>query len=150
MVESHKDVPPSTLIHVGSHSRIYIWGCFLMTFGNNSMCLNWNTLYMYKIDLLWVWSVCGLSIIQPTVTAPRDPLSTHRSQRQISGCGGILMTYSRCSRCWIALYMYEEDLLWEWREWGVSIIRTNRSPPPIPTTSTLRADIRLWQYPYDL
>ena len=31
--ESHKDVmPPSTVIHVGSYSRTYIWGCFLMTF----------------------------------------------------------------------------------------------------------------------
>jgi len=39
--------------------------------------------------------VCGLSIIQPTatVTLPHAPRkSTHRSQRQISGCVGILMT----------------------------------------------------------
>ena len=31
----HTIMPPSTVIHVGSHSRTYIWGCFLMTFSNN-------------------------------------------------------------------------------------------------------------------
>ncbi len=150
MVESHKDVmPPSTVIHVGSHSRTYIWGCFLMTFSNNVRL--WNTLYMFKIDLLWVWSVCGLSIIQPTATVTLSPAPTGL-RGQISGCGCILMTGSHCSRCWIALYMYKEDLLWVWSVWGASIKRTNRDPPPIPTTSTLRsqrANIRVWRHPYD-
>ena len=44
---------------------------------------------------------------------------------------------SHSSRCWIALNMYEEDLLWVWSGWGTLIKRTNRDPPPIPTTSTL-------------
>ncbi len=151
MVESHKDVmPPSTVIHVGSHSRTYIWGCFLMTFSNNVRL--WNTLYVFKIDPLWVWSVCGLSIIQPTATVTLSPAPTGLRE-QISGCGCIHMTGSHCSRCWNLLYMYKEDLLWVWSVWGVSIIRTNRDPPPIPTTSTLRsqrADIRVWLHPYDL
>jgi hypothetical protein len=30
------------------------------------------------------------------------------------------------------IYMYKEDLLWVWREWVASIIRTNRDPPPTP------------------
>jgi hypothetical protein len=34
----------------------------------------------------------------------------------------IEMTCSHSSRFWIALYMYEEDLVWEWSGWGVSII----------------------------
>ena len=51
------------------------------------------------------------------------------------------------------LYIYKEDLLWVWMEWGTSIIRTNRYPPPIPTTSTLRsqiANIRVWRHTYGL
>ena len=80
----------------------------------------------------------------------QHPLSGPREQ--ISGWGFILMTCSRCSRCWIELYMYEEDLLWVWREWGASIKRTIRYPPPIPTASTLslrsqRASIRLGFHP---
>ena len=34
------------------------------------------------------------------------------------------------------IYMYKQDLLWVWREWGTSIIRTNRDPPPTPRRST--------------
>ena len=63
------------------------------------------------------------------------------------------MTWSwrHCSRCWMTLYMYEEDLLWVWMVWGVSIMRINRDPPPTQRRSTLRSqradtDIRscLW------
>jgi hypothetical protein len=32
---------------------------------------------------------------------------------------------SRYSRCWIALYMYKEDLLWVWNVLGVLIISTH-------------------------
>ena len=113
-------------------------------------CLRfWNTLYMFKVDLLWVWSVWGVSIIQPTATVTLSPAptrkSTHRSQRQISGWIGILMTGRHCWTCWIALYMYKEDLLWVWSVWGVSIIRTNWDPLPIPTTSTLKTSESKYQ-----
>ena len=37
------------------------------------------------------------------------------------------------------IYMYKQDLLWVWREWGTSIIRTNRDPPPTPRRSTHRS-----------
>jgi hypothetical protein len=63
------------------------------------------------------------------------------------------MTYSRCSKCWNTLYMYKEDLLWVWREWGAAIIRNNRDPPPTPRRYTLRSqrtNIRVWRHPYDL
>ena len=70
---------------------------------------------------------------------------------QISGCGGILMTGSHGWRCWNTLYMYEEDLLWVWREWGVSIISTNRHLPPInnihsssPNSSYKAGSASLW------
>jgi hypothetical protein len=75
------------------------------------------------------------------------------SREQIFWCGGIIITYSRCSKCWNTLYMYKEDLLWVWREWGASIIRNNRDPPPTPRRYTLRSqrtNIRVWRHPYDL
>ena len=34
--------------------------------------------------------------------------------------------------------MYKEDLLWVWREWGASIRRTNRDPPPTPLSQLCR------------
>jgi hypothetical protein len=37
------------------------WGCMLMTTGHCSRC--WNTLYMNEVDLLWVWTGWGASII---------------------------------------------------------------------------------------
>jgi hypothetical protein len=59
------------------------------------------------------------------------------------------MTYSRCTKCWIALYMYDEDLLWVWSGWH----RTYRDPPASPTTTTStlrshRANNRLELHPY--
>jgi hypothetical protein len=46
-------------------------------------------------------------------------------QRVWSGWSCILMSCSRCRRCWIALYMYKEDLLWVWSGCEASIIRTH-------------------------
>ena len=40
----------------------------------------------------------------------------------ISSWGCILMTTGHNRWCWNALYTYDEDLLWAWSEWGVSII----------------------------
>ena len=152
MAESHKDVmPPSTIIHVGITVGLTFGVASLWPLATMLGYRLWNTLYMFKIDPLWVWSVCGLSIIQPTATVTLSPAPTGLRE-QISGCGCILMTGSHCSRCWNTLYIYKEDLLWVWSVWGTSIKRTNRDPPPIPTTSTLRsqrADIRVWLHPYD-
>ena len=74
-----------------------------------------------------------------SVTSSHFTLSGPRGQ--LSGCGGILMTTSLYSRCRIALYMYKEDLIWVWSGWGVSILRTNRDPPPTPRKSTLRSQV---------
>jgi hypothetical protein len=98
-----------------------VWGWILMTTSQSSRF--WIVLCMYKEDLLWVWKEWGASIIRTKRDPPTTPRrSILRSQRQISECGGILMTSSRCSRCWIALFMYKEDLLWVWSGWGASII----------------------------
>ena len=48
-----------TLFSVTQH--IAVCGCIHMTTSHNRRC--WNTLYMYQIDLLWVWSGWGASII---------------------------------------------------------------------------------------
>jgi hypothetical protein len=58
------------------------------------------------------------------------------SIERISGWCCMLKTTGHCSRCWNTLYMYKEDLIWVWGEWGASNIRTNRDPTPIPTTTT--------------
>jgi hypothetical protein len=120
----------------------------------------WQAHYTCMKCIWYEFEVDEKSQSYPTATAcPQweshsesyNPTTGHREQ--ITGWSCILMTCSCCSRCWIALYMYEEDLLWVWSEWGASIIRTNRDPPPTPRRSTLRsqrADIRVWWQPYDL
>jgi hypothetical protein len=106
-------------------------GCILMT--NSHSSRGWNTLYMYEIDMLWVWREWGF----PIILQQRKPMSkTNRISycrfntlsEQISGWGCILMTNSHSSRCWNTLYMYEIDLLWVSRGWGVPIILQQRKP----------------------
>jgi len=46
---------------------------------------------------------------------------------------------SHSSRRWIALNMYEEDLLWVWSGSGTSIKRTNRDPPPTSYTNNIHS-----------
>jgi len=100
---------------------------------------------MLNVDLLWVWSVCGMSIIQPTATvilspAPsRNPLTGLKGQ--ISGCGCILMTGSHCWRCWIALYMYKEDLLWVWSVWGVWGLNHKNKQRPTSYTNNIHTQV---------
>ena len=154
--KNYNRYPPPIPTTSTLRSQIANIGCggILMTCIPCRRC--WIALYMYKEDLLWVWMEWGAWIIGTNRYPPPIPTtSTLRSQIANIRCGGILMTCSHCRRCWIALYMYKEDLLWVWMEWGAWIIRTNRYTPPIPTTSTLRsqsqiANIRVWQHTYDL
>jgi hypothetical protein len=133
---------------------VSVWGCILiMTTRQSRRC--WNTVHMYEVDLLWVWTGWV-----PTINGNLQHIANQETlllpvKPRIYQCRGcwIIMTCSHCSRWWIALYMYEEDLIWVWRECGASIIRTNRDPPATPTISTLRsqrADIRVWQHSYYL
>jgi hypothetical protein len=117
-------------------------------------CRCWITLYMYKEDLLWVWREWGAWIIRTNRYPPPIPTtSTLRSEiANIRVWRHPYDHHSHCSRCWNLFYIYKEDLPWVWMAWGTSIIRTNRYPPPVPTTSTLmsqRAYIRLELHPYD-
>ena len=41
------------------------WGYILMTCSHCWRC--WNTLYIYKEDLLWVWTGCGVSITSTNI-----------------------------------------------------------------------------------
>jgi hypothetical protein len=65
------------------------------------------------------------------------------------------MTTSHSSRCWIALYMNKEDLLWVWSEWGASMVIysmlqvRNRENHLLPLLLTDPAYIRLGLHPYD-
>ena len=91
-----------------------------------------NTSYRYEDDLIGVWIGWGVSIIVYSISMIQVRnrvnllllllwLVTVRPS--ISGWGCIHMIASRSSTCcWISLYMHDEDLLWLWRWWGVSII----------------------------
>jgi hypothetical protein len=100
-----------------------------MNTSHSSRC--WNTLYMYEVDLLWVWMVWEASIITYSMTQVRNqviiiqppPVAENRM---------VLYTFStksHSSRCSKSLYMYQKDLLWVWSGWRVSIICNSRTPP---------------------
>jgi len=101
------------------------WGCILMTMSHSWRCC--NTLYMYKVDLLWVWSEWGVSIIIHSMMQARNRVNcllpfSHLFQEHISGWGCILMTNSHNRRCQNASYRYEEDMIGVRIGWGVLII----------------------------
>ncbi len=110
--------------------------------------------YIYEVDLLWVWTGWGASIIRTTTPAHSPTASVLPPSADIRlGCGRILMT---CSHGWWwsnTLYIYKEDLLWVWTGWGVSIISTNRGSKCESmhniTFRPLRAYIRVELHRYD-
>ncbi len=86
-----------------------------------------NTLYIYKEDLLWVWTVWGVTIISTNRGSKCE--SMHITLRSMRAYIRLelhpYMTHSHCWRCSNTLYIYKEDLLWVWTGWGVLIISTN-------------------------
>ncbi len=170
-----------------------------MTCSHCSRC--WNLLYIYKEDLLWVWTGWGVSItstnrgskcktrqitlrshraynkagvtsLWPSTTVEgaealyicikkscyeyeldggyqsqvltedpsANPATSHLGPiEKISGWSCILMTTGHCSRCWNTLYIYNEDLLWEWTGRGVSYTSTNRDSYSCTKHITLRS-----------
>ena len=116
------------------------WGCIHMTTSHNRRCR--YTWYMYEVDLLWVWSgrdawiiIYSYSMIQ---VRNQDnlilPLPLRLWDQAYIRLWLNNMTTSHCSRCWIALYMYKEDLIWVWREWGAWFKRTNSKQRPTSYT----------------
>jgi hypothetical protein len=67
--------------------------------------------YEYEVENRWGASIITCSIIQVKnrVNIQQPPLDCET--KHISGWCCILMTTSHCSRCWIALYIYKEDLI---------------------------------------
>jgi hypothetical protein len=112
---------------LGPWEHISGWSYTLMT-----RCHCWrysNTLYIYKEDLLWVWTGWGVSIISTNRGSKCE--SMHNITllgpwEHISGWSYTLMTRCHCWRCSNTLYIYKEDLLWVLTGWGVSIPSTNR------------------------
>jgi len=75
------------------------WGCVHMTTSHSGRC--WNAWYMYDIDLIWVWSGWGASIITYSMLQVRETLLLLLlPQWFISGWGCVLMTTSHSGRCW--------------------------------------------------
>jgi hypothetical protein len=90
------------------------WGFVLMTTSHSGRC--WNKLYMYEVDLIWVWSGWGASIITYSMLQVRDQVNLLLlpcETKHISGWGCVLMTTSHSGRWRNALYIYEVDLLWD-------------------------------------
>jgi len=97
------------------------YGCILMTTGRSSRC--WKALY------IWTWSYVSINWVECLNYNLQHDTSNflllwHESHHiSVSGRECILLiTTSRCSRWWNALYIYELDLLWVWTGWGASII----------------------------
>ena len=96
-----------------------------MTTNHSRRC--WNTLYMYKVDLLWVWIGWDVSIITLHMIQVRNQVNCllplpHLFKEHISGWKCTLMTTGHSWKSCNTLYIYKVDLLWVWSEWGVSII----------------------------
>ena len=97
------------------------YGCILMTTGRSSRC--WKALY------IWTWSYVSMNWVECLNYNLQHDTSNflllwHESHHiSVSGLECILLiTTSRCSRWWNALYIYELDLLWVWTGRGASII----------------------------
>ena len=118
-----------------------------MTTGRSSRC--WKALYIYELDLIWVWTGWSASIITYSRIQVNFLLLWHESQH-ISGRECILITTSCCSRWWNALYIYELDLLWVRTGQGAPIItyiinqvRNQENHLLLPLTVTVRP--RTWR-----
>jgi hypothetical protein len=127
--------------HVTCHWSVRC--CILIISSHGRRC--WNTIYMYEVNLLWVWSGWSVSIITYTLypyhipsETPTDNWITHHlcdcETKHLSGWGCILMTSSHGRRCWNIIYIYEVDLPWVGTGCGASIIRTT-TPAHSPTAS---------------
>ena len=104
------------------------WGCILMTASHSRRC--WNILHMYDVDLIWVWSVWGASIITFTIINYFSEKPAHLLlllllwllDQVYVRLGMHPYDTNHIRRCWHTSYMYELDLLWVWSVWNASII----------------------------
>ena len=119
--EKPRESPTTTTV-----TYISGWHCILTPTNHSMRC--WNTLYIYEIDLVWVWTGWGASIITYSMMQARNQVNCLRPllylSKAISGWSCNFMTTSHCSRCWNTFYMYEVNLLWVWSGWDASIIAT--------------------------
>jgi hypothetical protein len=88
-----------------SQRAVTMWCCIILMLN----CI----IYIYKVDLVWVWSVWGVSIIRPIVTPTPTPTrkSSLRSQRvdirvwnQFLLLAGLLYIYIKCFNTFIIPY----------------------------------------------
>jgi hypothetical protein len=135
-----------------SPTAISRWVCILMTTGCSSRC--WNALYIYELDLLWVWTGWGASIITCIIIQVRNqenhlplPVTVRPS---ISGWGCILMTASRSRRCKNTSYVNGKDLMRVWSVWGASVITYSMIQVNLLLLWLwIPSDVSLWLHPYD-
>ena len=98
----------------------------------NHMLSMSNTLYMYKVDLVWVWSgwedlIITQQYMHFKILTPLLLLSPPFLEWWY---GMVLHLYGHPPHIKGAntFYMYEVDLVWVWSGWGVPIISYSMSP----------------------
>ena len=103
--------------------QISLWGWILMIPGQSGRC--WNTLYIYKVNLQWVWSGWDAPITTHSMLQVQEQERNWvylLPDQAKSGWGCILMIAGHSGGCWNTVYMYNKDLVWVWSDLGVSII----------------------------
>ena len=96
-----------------------------MTTSHSRRC--WNTIYMYDVDLTWVWSGWGVQNHNlQHITSKKQiesPTTTTETVRPIIHQVGVASSWPLSTvEAAETLYMYDEDLLWVWSGWGAPII----------------------------
>jgi hypothetical protein len=116
---------------------ISVWGCILMTTSQSEWC--WNTLFMYKEDLLWVWTWCSCHSLQHETQVDRDP-TCKSSKYQLWPLATVAGAET--------LYIYKLDLLWVWSGWVCPIITYTNckwETKSSPMTATVKVKPSIYQ-----
>ena len=109
---------------LGPWEHISRWSYTLMTWSHCWRCS--NTSYIYKEDLLRVWTGWGVSIISTNRGSIIHAHHSFRSMRAYIRLELHPYDLEPLLKVLKHFYIYKEDLLWVWTVWGVSIISTNR------------------------
>ena len=120
LTETHLRHKGDPLSGSGPRGQISGWRHTLM---NRSHCWRWsNTLYMYKEDLLWVWTGWGVSIISTNRGSKCESMHhiTFRSMRGIYKAGATPLWPVATVEGAQTLYIYIKKTCYEYELYGGS------------------------------
>ena len=127
IIRTNGNPPPiPTTSTLPREANIREWSCILMV---TSHYRSWNTSYMYKADLLWVWRGWVASIIRtnrypPSTQRPRSKGKEIHSQvleGRYQGMAASLWPLAIVAGAQLH-YIYKADLVWVWTGYGAPII----------------------------